>query len=45
METEPTTPDRDDTVLGDADEVDHPSIEEQLDDQLERENDDDDAAA
>jgi hypothetical protein len=45
METEPNTPDRDETLLGDADEVDHPSIEEQVDEQMERENADDDAAA
>lgn len=39
METEPPTPDRDETLLGDADDIDHPSIEEQLDDELEQEQD------
>ena len=43
MEHPPTDPDeRDDTtLLGDADETDHPSIEEQLDERLQDEQDDD----
>jgi hypothetical protein len=32
-----------DTLLGSADEVEHPSIEEQVDEQLQREKDRDDA--
>jgi hypothetical protein len=35
----------DDTLLGDADDVDHPSIEEQLDDRLQDEQDEDDDLA
>lgn len=43
METEPSTPDRDETLLGDADEVEHPSIEGQLDEKLEDEQDADES--
>jgi hypothetical protein len=43
MERQPNEQDDDpDTLLGDADEVDHPSIEEQLDERLRDEQDDDD---
>jgi hypothetical protein len=35
----------DDSLLGDADEVDHPSIEEQLDERLEEEAEDEDIEA
>jgi hypothetical protein len=42
MERKPNEPDDDpDTLLGDADEVDQPSIEEQLDERLRDERDDD----
>jgi hypothetical protein len=45
VEHPPTDPrdDKDETLLGDADETDHPSIEEQLDDRLQDEQDDDPA--
>jgi hypothetical protein len=43
MERNPNEPQDDpDTLLGDADEVDQPSIEEQLDERLRDEQDDDD---
>ena len=42
MEHRPTDPlDDDETLLGDADELDDPSLEEQLDDQLDSELADD----
>jgi hypothetical protein len=44
VEREPgddTQDDDDETLLGDADEVDHPSIEEQLDERLDDEQDGD----
>jgi hypothetical protein len=42
VEHPPTDPNEhdDETLLGDADELDHPSIEEQLDDRLQSEQDD-----
>lgn len=45
MEHPPTDPNEreDETLLGDADELDHPSIEEQLDERLQDEQDDDGA--
>jgi hypothetical protein len=43
MERKPNEPQDDpDTLLGDADDVDQPSIEEQLDERLRDEQDDDD---
>ena len=46
MEREPGHPqDHDETLLGDADELDHPSIEEQLDERLQDEQDEDDDPA
>lgn len=41
METDPTKGD-DPNLLGDADDTEHPSIEEQLDEGLQQENDEDD---
>jgi hypothetical protein len=38
-ETPGESPDREDTLLGDADEVQHPSIEEQVDEKLQQEKD------
>jgi hypothetical protein len=42
MERAPDTPDDEKTLLGDPDETNHPSIEEQLDERLEEEKDADD---
>ena len=42
MERQPEEPDDPKTLLGDADDIEQPSIEEQLDERLQNEQDDED---